>query len=145
MPFIDHAGICPADMDAAVHFYRDGIGLEVLFDVTLDADLRPLLGVTTTKPRTIFLGSRDREDAGRVELLDLGTGVLPQGPAAAGLPHRGAFLLSFQVPVAETLARLAALGLGGEPRLLPTPNGLAAIVVDPDGVMVELVGRLVSF
>jgi catechol 2,3-dioxygenase-like lactoylglutathione lyase family enzyme len=145
VPFIDHVAICPADIDAALHFYRDGIGLDVLFDVSFDNDFEPLLGVPTTKPRTIFLGDREREDAGRVELFDLGTGELPDGRVAAGLPHRGAFLLSFTVQVEDTLQRLAGLGLGGEPRRLPTPGGLAAVVVDPDGVMVELLSRAVSF
>ncbi len=145
MPFIDHVGVCPADMDAALRFYRDGLGLEVLFDVTFDADFEPLLGAPTTMPRTVFLGDRHRADAGRVELLDLGTGVLPDGAAHAGLPHRGACLLSFQVPVEEALRRLADLGLGGQPRLIATPGGPAAVVVDPDGVMVELVSRAVAY
>jgi catechol 2,3-dioxygenase-like lactoylglutathione lyase family enzyme len=145
VPFIDHVGLGPADMDAALHFYRDGIGLEVLFDVTFDADFEPLLGVPTKMPRTVFLGDPGRPDAGRVELLDLGTGELPDGRAAPGLPHRGACLLSFQVAVEETLQRLADLGIGGEPRRIQTPGGAAAIVVDPDGVMVELVNRAVSY
>ena len=143
--FIDHVGICPTDLDAAVHFYRDGLGLEVLFDVTFDADFEPLLGAPTAMPRTVFLGDRDRPDAGRVELLDLGTGLLPDGATQAGVPHRGAFLLSFQVPVEETLKRLAELGIGGTPRRIATPGGTAAVVVDPDGVMVELVSRAVSY
>ncbi len=44
------------------------------------------------------------------------------------------FLLSFQVDVPSVLARL-----GGAPKTMPTPrSGLAATVVDPDGVRVEL-------
>jgi catechol 2,3-dioxygenase-like lactoylglutathione lyase family enzyme len=163
VPFIDHVGLCPADMEAALHFYRDGIGLDVLFDVSFEANFEPLLGVPTKRPRTVFLGDRTREDAGRVELLDLGNGAgegsvegsregsgggdaaLPDGRTAPGLPHRGACLLSFHVPVEETLRRLADLGLGGPPRRLPTPGGPAAVVVDPDGVMVELVSRAVAY
>ncbi|MDT3446934.1 MULTISPECIES: VOC family protein [unclassified Pseudofrankia] len=141
MPFIDHVAICPADLEASLRFYRDGIGLEVLFDVTMDMDLEQFLGAQTKKPRTVFLGDRNNEEAGRVELFELGTGDLPGGSAAAGLPHRGAFLLSFVVPVEQTLHRLAALGFGGEPRTMPTPGGPAATVVDPDGIMVELLSR----
>jgi len=46
--------------------------------------------------------------------------------------------------VAVVLARLVALGLGGEPRriVVPAPGGdvQMATVVDPDGVLVELIG-----
>jgi glyoxylase I family protein len=43
------------------------------------------------------------------------------------------------------LDRLASLGVGGEPRIMPTPGGgLAATVVDPDGVVVELLDQAVS-
>jgi hypothetical protein len=47
--------------------------------------------------------------------------------------------------VREVLDRLAALGVGGPPRVMPTPaGGLAATVIDPDGVLVELLDRAVS-
>jgi catechol 2,3-dioxygenase-like lactoylglutathione lyase family enzyme len=65
----------------------------------------------------------------------------PQGPQ----PQLGFFLLSFYVDVDETLARLAALGLGGEPRRIAV-EGMAdqhvpmATVRDPDGVIIELIG-----
>ena len=150
MPFIDHAGICPADIDESLRFYRDGIGLEVLFDVTLTADIAPLLGEHTEKVRTIFLGDRDKPEAGAVELVDLGQTDRSEPrsaePAADGLPRRGLFLISFHVPVDATLARLASMGFGGTPRKMPTMNGnWSATVVDPDGTVVELLDDLVSF
>jgi catechol 2,3-dioxygenase-like lactoylglutathione lyase family enzyme len=145
MPQVHHTGICPADMDASLRFYVDGLGLSVLFDVVLDADLEPLLGVATSKVRTVFLGDRAQPDAGVVELLDLGTGSVGDEPAGSGLPRRGAFLLSFQVAVEATLARLVELGLGGTLRRMPTPGGgVAATVIDPDGVVVELLDQAVS-
>lgn len=150
MPFIDHAGLCPADFEASLRFYRDGLGLDVLFDVTLDADIGPLIGEHTDKVRTVFLGNPDRPEAGAVELIDLGTtdrsAARAAEPAADGLPRRGVFLLSFHVPVEEALARLASMGLGGTPRKMPTVNGnWSATVVDPDGTVVELLDDLVSF
>ncbi len=133
-------------MAAALHFYRDGIGLEVLFDIAVDSNLEPLLGAVTGTWRTVFLGDRQQPRAGVVELIDLDNGAVPVGAPAAGLPHRGAFLISFVVPVTETLQRLAVLGLGGEPRTMRIPGGgIAAVVVDPDGVMVELLDRAASF
>ncbi|MDT5112805.1 MAG: lactoylglutathione lyase, partial [Mycobacterium sp.] len=56
MTLLHHAGICCRDVAESLRFYRDGIGLVVLTDVVMDADLKPLLGVSTTSPRTVFLG-----------------------------------------------------------------------------------------
>ena len=145
MSLVDHVAICPADVAESLRFYRDGLGLAVLFDVSFDADLRPLLGVPTTTVRTVFLGDPERPDAGRLELFELGgSGPLPVGAPAAGLPHRGACLISFVLPVEDTLARLAELGLGGVPRRMPGVGGPSAVVVDPDGVMVEILSRVPS-
>jgi catechol 2,3-dioxygenase-like lactoylglutathione lyase family enzyme len=139
MTLLHHAGICCRDLDESLRFYRDGIGLAVLADVVLDADLAPLLGVTTTSVRTVFLGEADRPDAGIVELLQLGVESVDGAAPQAGTPARGVFLLSLQVNVDDVLARLAEMGVGGTPLAMPTPGGgKAATVVDPDGVMVEL-------
>ena len=136
---LHHAGICVADIEEALRFYRDGLGLSVVADKVLEADLESLLGVHTRSVRTVFLGAPDHPDGGIVELLDLDLKEISDAPAQTGLPKRGVFLLSFQVDVAVVLARLADLGLGGVPRTMPTPRGgVAATVVDPDGVMVEL-------
>lgn len=138
MTLVHHAGICPADMETALRFYRDGIGLDVLVDTGMDGDMEPLLGLQTTSLRTVFLGSAGRPDAGIVELLDLKVPEILGGTAQEGLPSRGLFLLSFQVDVKAVLERLQSMGLGGTPRTMPVPGGLAATVTDPDGVMVEL-------
>lgn len=52
---LDHVGLCPADFDASLRFYVEGIGLMVKFDVTLEMDMQGLLGVPTEKVRTLFL------------------------------------------------------------------------------------------
>ena len=114
----------------------------VLCPGLIDQHLHPLLGVHTSSVRTVFLGDPANSYAGIVELLDLGVPDLVDAPAQSGLPARGVFLLSVQVDVRATLERLAGLGFGGSPRTMPTPDGgLAATVVDPDGVMVELLNR----
>jgi catechol 2,3-dioxygenase-like lactoylglutathione lyase family enzyme len=137
---VHHTGLCPADFDIALRFYRDGIGLDVLVDTVMETDVKPLLGMHTTKLRTVFLGGATNRDAGILELLDLGSAEVTGGPPQTGLPSRGLFLISLQVDVEAVLARLAGLGLGGVPRRMTMPNGdlLAASVVDPDGVTVEL-------
>jgi catechol 2,3-dioxygenase-like lactoylglutathione lyase family enzyme len=139
MTSVHHVGICPADMDVALRFYRDGLGLDVLVDTEMAGDMESLLGVQTTSLRTIFLGNAKRPDAGIVELVDLKIPEIASGTAQAGLPARGLFLLSFQVDVKAVLERLAAMGVGGTPRTMRVVGGaIAATVTDPDGVMVEL-------
>jgi catechol 2,3-dioxygenase-like lactoylglutathione lyase family enzyme len=144
MTILHHSGVCVKDIDAALRFYRDGIGLEVLVDKVIEADLESLLGVHTRSVRTVFLGAADHPDGAIVELLDLGLQDIADAAPQPGLPNRGVFLLSFQVDVPGVLARLDDLGLGGSPRTMGTPRGdLAATVTDPDGVMVELLpGRI---
>ena len=139
MTLLHHAGICCRDVEESLRFYCDGIGLVVLTDMVLDADLKPLLGVSTRSTRTVFLGEAERPDAGIVELLDLGIASIGAADPQPGTPARGAFLLSLQVDVEAVLARLSGMGLGGTPLTMTVPGGKqAATVVDPDGVMVEL-------
>jgi catechol 2,3-dioxygenase-like lactoylglutathione lyase family enzyme len=136
---LHHAGVCVRDMERSLRFYRDGLGLTVLVDKVLPGDMEPLLGVHTVQTRTVFLGDPANRDAGIVELLDLGVGEIADAAAQSGGPSRGVFLLAIQVDIAETLRRLDELGLGGPPRIMPLPNGKnVATVVDPDGVVVEL-------
>lgn len=143
---MDHVGLCPADMDAALRFYVDGIGLEVIFDVKLRGDHYDLLGVHTEKVRTVFLGDPSAPGSSRLELLQLFPADVTAQTPPTGYPQRGLTLISFVRPVDATLERLAELGLGGKPRIMPTPAGaLSAMVVDPDGVMVELLDHAVSF
>lgn len=140
MTIVHHTGVCPADFEESLRFYRDGVGLDVLVDTVLEGDMQPLLGMHTTKVRTVFLGDADHREGGILELLDVGNDDVTGGPPQTGLPSRGVFLISLQVDVEAVLARLAELGLGGVPRRMNMPNGdlLAASVVDPDGVTVEL-------
>lgn len=142
MTTLHHAGICVQDMDESLRFYRDGLGLTVLVDRVLAADLESLLGVRTDSVRTIFLGDAEHTDSGIIELLDLGAAHLAVDAPQPGLPARGVFLLSLQVDVMVILSRLAEMGLGGQPRTMAVPGGgVAATVTDPDGVMVELLPK----
>jgi catechol 2,3-dioxygenase-like lactoylglutathione lyase family enzyme len=145
MPLLHHAGLCVRDIELSLRFYRDGLGLEVVSDQVLKADLHPLLGVHTDEVRFIFLGDPASPEAGIVELLDLGSSrITASGPGPAG-PARGLFLLSMRADVPAVLSRLEELRLGGTPRKMPVPRGgFAATVVDPDGVMVELMPQLTA-
>jgi glyoxylase I family protein len=142
-PKVHHSAICTRDVDASLRFYRDGLGLSVTMDEVFDGDWPALFAAQGSRLRSVFLGDPDLTDAGFVELVSFVDGTA-DAPAGAATPAAGFFLLSFYVDVAATLERLAALGLGGEPRRISVPGGdrpvVMATVRDPDGVLVELIG-----
>jgi catechol 2,3-dioxygenase-like lactoylglutathione lyase family enzyme len=139
---VHHSAVCVADVDASLRFYRDGLGLDVLMDHEFDGDWPTLFGAPGTRLRSVFLGDPAVSDAGIVELVCFDGATPPNEPDGRG-PAPGFFLLSFFTDVAATLARLADLGLGGDPRRIevPGPAGPVAMatVRDPDGVLVELI------
>jgi len=128
-----------------MRFYRDGLGLEVMMDSEFDGDWPALFGAKSSRLHSVFLGDSAMPEAGVVELVSFEG--MPDVAAAPDEPAVGFFLLSFYVgDVDAVLARLRDLGLGGEPRriALPAPDGASvamATVRDPDGVLVELIGR----
>ena len=130
------------DLQASLRFYRDGLGLDVLADRSVEGDWPALLGAPSRRLRAVFLGdTRVPDDQAGVLELNVLDGDVPAGPPP-GPPGTGFFLLSFFVDVEAALGRLAGLGLGGSPRRVtqPTPNGQVTIaaVRDPDGVLVLL-------
>jgi catechol 2,3-dioxygenase-like lactoylglutathione lyase family enzyme len=139
-----HSAICVSDFDASLRFYRDGLGLEQLWENVFEGDWPKLFGAREPKLHSAFLGDPAVPDAGIVELVEF-VGGMEQGSVQGAKPELGFFLLSFYVDVDETLARLAHLGLGGEPRRISV-SGMAeqhvpmATVRDPDGVIIELIG-----
>jgi catechol 2,3-dioxygenase-like lactoylglutathione lyase family enzyme len=139
-----HSAICVSDFAASLRFYTEGLGLELLWEKEFEGDWPTLFGAPQPRLHSAFLGDPAVPDAGIVELVEFPGGMAagtPQGPT----PQLGFFLLSFYVDVDATLDRLAALGMGGEPRRIEVAGmgGQAvpmAVVRDPDGVIVELIG-----
>ncbi len=144
MTRLHHGAIVVRDLDASLRFWRDGIGLRVLMDESFEGGWRTLFGAPTDRLRSVFLGDPASPDAGIVELVVFEDGSAVPQRVIAQEPGPGFFLLSFFVDVDTVLGRLAVLGLGGPPRRIsvPSPAGAVAMatVVDPDGVLVELVG-----
>jgi catechol 2,3-dioxygenase-like lactoylglutathione lyase family enzyme len=139
MSVIHHSAICVHDMDASLRFWRDGLGFEVLMDHRFEGDWPFLFGAPTTSLRAVFLGDRETPGSGIVELVDLGD-VDHGRPSSLGSPaSNGPLLLSLFTDLAAALERLSALGSGGEPRRIEVSGVSMAVVIDPDGVLVELV------
>jgi catechol 2,3-dioxygenase-like lactoylglutathione lyase family enzyme len=144
---VHHSALVVRDFDASLRFWRDGIGFREMMDMEFDGDWVTLFGAPSQRLRSIFLGDPNRDDSGIVELVqfvadsDSAFSGAPTGTRSAIPP--GFFLLSCYVDVDAVLERLGALGLGGEPRRITVgPDGSVqmATVVDPDGVLVELIG-----
>jgi lactoylglutathione lyase len=142
-----HGGVAVSDMDRSLSFYRDALGLEVEFDVVLDAVayVREVLGVEMRDARVVYL--RVPGSVGVfVELLEYhGTDGRPIVPRAwdPGTGH-----LCFHVADAAALhARVVAMGFRARSAGVATipvgPNkgGRAAYLLDPDGYHVEIFQR----
>jgi len=138
LPVIHHSAICVRDIDAGIRFWCEGLGFRQIMDETFEGDWPTLLRAPTSSLRAVFLGDPAHPDSGIVELVDLGDVSAspgdPDGPAASGF-----LLLSVMTDVDAALARLADLGLGGAPRRTTVFGVKMAVVVDPNGVQVELV------
>lgn len=127
-------GLCVADLDRSVRFYRDGLGFREVarLDVTGDA-AETLLQLSDLDLGAVFL----ERDGVRIELLHYrapghrGTGE-PRPMNALGLTH-----LSLRVD--DLPATLAALEAAGGRVLRATRTERAVFVVDPDGIRIELV------
>jgi glyoxylase I family protein len=132
---VHHSAIGTRDVASSLVFWRDGLGLEVLMDERFEGDWPGLFGGTSTTLRSVFLGDPAGPDSGVVELVDLGD-MGP--PAPTGSPAVGFFLLSLVAELDHVLPRLAALGVGGTPRVITVHGVRLAVVHDPNGVRVEL-------
>jgi glyoxylase I family protein len=132
-----HTAICTTDVAASLRFWRDGLGFEETMDLSFEGDWPALFDAPSERLRSVFLGDPTDPSGGIVELVDLG--AVPAGTPPEA-PGTGFFLVSVYTEVDAALARLADLGLGGEPRRISVQGVAMAVVRDPNGVRVELVG-----
>lgn len=135
---VHHTALVVTDVEASLRFWRDGLGFVETMDATFEGDWPALFDAPTPQLRSIFLGDPELPDSGIVELVDFGPGVAA-GPSGGGGPAAGFFLVSVYCDVDATLARLADLGLGGEPRRIRSYGVTMVVVTDPSGVRVELI------
>jgi len=138
MPLIHHTALCVRDIEQSLRFWRDGLGFQVLMDEQFAGDWRTLLRADTTSLRSVFLGEPSNFEAGIVELVDFGDAT-PEAPAPAAGAQPGFLLVSVMTDLDGALTRLANLGLGGTPRRVTVSGVAMAVVLDPDGVQVELI------
>jgi len=143
MTGVHHTAIVTTDVERALAFWRDGLGLTVLFDHVFTGDWPTLFDARTDTLQSIFLGDPIAPDTGIVELVVFDNPA-PERESIAG-PAPGFFLVSLNRDVEPTLRRLADLGFADDVRqiVVPAPHRKQvqmAVITAPDGVRVELIG-----
>ncbi len=137
---VHHSAIATRDVEASLVFWRDGLGFDVLMDHSFAGPWPELFAAESTTLRSVFLGDAAAPESGIVELVAL-EGMAPPGPEIAA-PAEGFFLLSLYADLDTVLPRLAALGVGGNPTVTAVGPVRLAVVLDPNGVRVELMDDL---
>jgi catechol 2,3-dioxygenase-like lactoylglutathione lyase family enzyme len=141
---IDHAGITVASLRAALHFYRDLLGLRVT-DEGEDSgpELDAITGLSGVHMRFAELDLGSGQLLEMIEYTPAEGGHLVQGPRDSGASH-----LALRVDDVDALcARLISAGVTvpGRPTTITAAGawkGARCVYVeDPDGRTVELVQR----
>jgi glyoxylase I family protein len=143
---IDHVGITTANVDRALGFYRDLLGMRVIDDVVLTSpDLAALLDVDTVEIRIADL------DTGDGRILELLQYIQPEGrhvdyesrdPATAHV----AFAIDDLEAVKEKISNAGGTVISRRPLTIDDPGGhfegaTVLYIRDPDGMILELVQR----
>ena len=137
---LSHVGLCVADLERSLRFWRDGLGFRErsCLDVA-GAAAETLLGLGDVKLRAVYL----ERDGLCLELLHFASpghrgDAAPRPMNELGLTH-----LSVRVDDLDAaLAHLTGCGgrvLAGTHIALPAARARAVFVADPDGARIELV------
>jgi catechol 2,3-dioxygenase-like lactoylglutathione lyase family enzyme len=137
VPKVHHSAICTTDLETSLRFWRDGLSFEVQLDHVFEGDWPTLFGVESKQLRSIFLGDPADQTGGIVELVEFALPPVQRAPAQVFI---GFFLVSVFTDVSAALDRLEHLGLGGVPSRTSLSGVDMAVVWDPNGVRVELIG-----
>ena len=136
-----HGGITVKDMEASLKFYRDGLQLEVEFDVINSADyLRTVVAMPFSEIRIVYLRI---PNSGFVELLEY-RGVERHSASARPADFGGGHLCLYVDDIEAISARMQKLGYSSRSDkpvdIVAGPNIGAKVIymIDPDGYFIEL-------
>ena len=110
---VAHIGITVRDMDKAVEFYRDTLGLKVVGDVTIQGDeASTVTQVPGTKLRAVYLRYEDDPKGPPIELLHFIEPKGDNGKPYPGLANPGITEVAFWVKdIEKTYQELQAKGV----------------------------------
>ena len=96
---VAHVGITVPDMDKAIAFYQDVLGLTVIGDFSIEGeDISDMIREPGTKVRSVFLRNKDDERSAPVELLHFSVAAEKEGGRPyPGLTHNGITEIAFWV------------------------------------------------
>ncbi len=136
-----HGGITVADMDRSLPFYRDGLGLEVLFDRELDGPYLPVvLDLPFSSIRAVYLVI---PGGGYVELLEY-RGIERFPATSRPCDHGAGHLCLYVDDVGAMHDRLTAMGYRSRSGRVvditqgPNAGARSCYMADPDGYWIEL-------
>lgn len=140
---VAHIGITVRDMEKAIHFYRDVLGLKLIGDVTFAGDEADILiGEDHVTLRAVYLRSQEDRKSPPIELLHFVEPVA-KGEPYAGIANPGITEVAFWVKdIEQTYKDLRAKGVRfySAPQLFETDDYKVKAVYfrDPDGTTLEL-------
>jgi lactoylglutathione lyase len=141
-----HAGITVSDMDASLAFYRDGLGLDVEFDLVRDAGYQHEVLALPFRDIRMAQLAIPGPGAGRIELLEYRGAERSPAASEPCDPATGHLCLVVD-DAAAMLARLTDLGYRARSAAVvdidagANTGGLLVYLADPDGYWVELLQR----
>ncbi|NNL64851.1 MAG: VOC family protein [Myxococcales bacterium] len=135
---VSHLGLCVADLDRSLAFYRDALGFRERHRLAVPGDrAAPLLGLDAPALHAVYL----ERDGLRLELLRFDT--VPPQDLGSPRPMNGLGLTHLSLRVSQLDAVLAKVTACGGHVLEDTRIGAgemaALFVLDPDGTRLELV------
>jgi len=136
---LTHIGLCVADLETSLHFYRDVLGFTVRSELRVGGEpTQTLLRLAEVDLQAVYL----ERDGVCLELLYYVVPGAVGGGEARAMNGRGLTHLSLRVDdVDEVLVALRAAGARvlEETLIRPLPGAAAVFVCDPDGTLIELV------
>ena len=137
---LSHIGICVAELERSVRFYRDALGFRELSRLAMEgAAPERLLGLAGGKLEAVYL----ERDGTRIELLHYPVAGHLEGESPCPMNRLGFTHLSLRVANVDTVVA-AVTATGGailtESRIDNEAwRSSAVFVTDPDGLRIELV------
>jgi catechol 2,3-dioxygenase-like lactoylglutathione lyase family enzyme len=143
---IDHVGITVSDVDRALGFYRDVLGLRVIEDQTVtEPEVAELLGLDLVQLRIADLDSGDGRIVELIQYLQPKGRRIEYESSDSATAHI-AFTVDNLAAVRERLTSVGATMVSRQPITINEPGGafdgaICFYLRDPDGLILELVQR----